>query len=46
MPFGVTDRDIVQHICMRRDEASNMTYFLYKNATHEKYPAGDTGTIR
>ncbi|XP_064385643.1 START domain-containing protein 10-like [Halichondria panicea] len=46
MPIGVTNRDLVQHIGMRRDEAANMTYFLYKNATHEKYPAGDTGTIR
>lgn len=46
MPVGVTDRDIVQHIGVKRDEDNNTTYLLYKNATHDKYPAGKDGNIR
>jgi len=45
MPPGVTDRDLVQHIGLRRDEGTNTVYILYKNATHEKYPERE-GMIR
>ena len=38
MPLTVSDRDVVQFIRREHDEASNTTYFLYRNATHPKYP--------
>ena len=38
MPFGVSDRDIVQYITQRKDDSQDMTYLLYKNATHPEKP--------
>ena len=38
MPVGVSDRDIVQVITQRRDESQDMSYILYKNATHPSRP--------
>lgn len=38
MPVGVADRDIVQNITKRRVESQDLTYMLYKNATHPSKP--------
>ena len=38
MPPLVADRDIVQYIGQRHDEATNTTYLLYRNATHPDRP--------
>ena len=38
MPPLVTNRDIVQHIGLRKDEATDTSYILYKNATHPDRP--------
>ena len=38
MPFGVADRDVVQKISRRDDEATNTVYFMYHNTTHPSKP--------
>ena len=38
MPFGVANRDLVQNISHRYDEATNTTYLMYHNATHPSRP--------
>ena len=38
MPMGVSDRDIVQNVTQRQHESEDMTYLLYKNATHPSKP--------
>ena len=38
MPIMVSDRDIVQFIRREKDESTNTTYFLYRNASHPKCP--------
>lgn len=38
MPLGVTDRDAVQNVCRRDDEATSTTYLLYQTTTHPARP--------
>ena len=38
MPPGVADRDLVQNIGKRYDEATNSTFLLYRNASHPSRP--------
>ena len=38
MPFGVSDRDLVQKICTRYEESEKSTYILYYHTTHPTKP--------
>ncbi len=38
MPIGVADRDLVQNISRRYDEATNTTYLMYHHTTHPSKP--------
>ena len=38
MPIAVSDRDIVQKICTRRDESTDSTFILYYHTTHPAKP--------
>ena len=36
MPPGVTDRDLLQYMWIKKDESSNTTFVIFKDATHPK----------
>ena len=38
MPPGVTDRDLLQYMWVKKDESSNTTFVAFKDATHPKIP--------
>ena len=38
MPIGMTDRDLVQFMWVKKDESTKTTYVIYKNAVHPKMP--------
>ena len=38
MPVGVTDRDILQYMWIKKDESSNTTFVAFKDATHPNVP--------
>jgi len=38
MPIGVSDRDLLQYMWVKKDESTNTTFVVYCNATHPKVP--------
>ena len=38
MPIGVSDRDLVQNVSRRYDEATNTTYIMFHGCTHPSKP--------
>ena len=38
MPAGCTDRDLLQYMKTHKDESSNVTIIVMKNAKHQKVP--------
>ena len=38
MPPGVTDRDLLQYMWVKKDESTNTTFVVFKDATHPKIP--------
>ena len=45
MPPAVSDRDLVQYIGYRKDEATNSWYIMYKNGEHASRPP-QPGVVR
>ena len=38
MPPGVTDRDLLQYMWVKKDESSNTTFVVFKDASHPTKP--------
>ena len=38
MPIGISDRDLLQYVWKKRDEDTNTTFIVYRDAVHPKVP--------
>ena len=38
MPVGVTDREMLQYMWVKKDESNNTTFVIFKDAQHQDVP--------